>query len=100
MDGGAPKFDPVIKSEVQIKVIEASEKSNDDSLDMGAESKNVVEKEGGQPSTINQSSIDASEVKSVALKTVLSTEERPEAKKFDIKVMDEKNFKNKTIDVD
>ena len=58
-------------------MIETSEKSNDDSLDMGAGAKD--QKEGGQPSTINKSSIDQSqistinkdnslEVKSVALK--------------------------------
>lgn len=58
LDGGAPKFDPVIKSEgQQIKVIETSEKSNDDSLDIGA---GKDQKEGGMPSTINQSSIDPS----------------------------------------
>tara|TARA_B110000285_G_C14936091_1_gene519670 strand:+ start:436 stop:723 length:288 start_codon:yes stop_codon:yes gene_type:complete len=78
-------------------VIETSEKSNDDSLDMGSK----TQKEGGLPSTINHSSIEhshissinkdkAQEVKSVALKSAFSTEERPENQKFDIKVMDGK----------
>ena len=77
-------------------MIETSEKSNDDSLDMGA---GKDQKEGGMPSTINQSSIDPSQMstlnkevtKTVALKSVLATEQKPEDKKFDIKVMDEKN---------
>ena len=78
-------------------MIETSEKSNDDSLDMGSK----TQKEGGLPSTINHSSIEhshissinkdkAQEVKSVALKSAFSTEERPENQKFDIKVMDGK----------
>ena len=77
-------------------MIETSEKSNDDSLDIGA---SKHQKEGGMPSTINQSSIDPSQMstlnneasKTVALKSVLATEQRSEDKKFDIKVMDERN---------
>lgn len=45
------------------------------------------------------STLNNEATKSVALKAVLATEQRPEDKKFDIKVMDERN-QVKTIDHD